>query len=254
MSTVVPHPSSHNDPHWEMRVDLAAAFRWTVRMKWHEAVANHYSASVNEDGTRFLMNRDQIHFSRVTASNLLVIDANDPATMEGPDAPDPTAWGLHGAIHRRCPHARVALHVHSKYATVLASLADSSMPAIDQNSAMFHDRVVIDENYGGLAFEEEGERCAALFSDPKKKVMVMGNHGVMVIGDTVADAFNRLYYFERSAETLITAYMTQRPLRVLPDEIAAKVADEVESYPGQAARHLEEIKLILDREEPDYAT
>ena len=62
-----------------------------------------------------------------------------------PDAPDPTAWGLHGSLHRRVPHARCALHVHSKYATVLASLEDSRMPAIDQNTAMFHDRVVIDE-------------------------------------------------------------------------------------------------------------
>jgi ribulose-5-phosphate 4-epimerase/fuculose-1-phosphate aldolase len=172
--------------------------------------------------------------------------------MEGPNAPDPTAWGLHGAVHRRVPHARCVLHVHSKYATVLASLADSRMPAIDQNTATFHDRVVIDEHYGGLAFEEEGERCAALFADPKKKVMVMGNHGVMVIGDCVADAFNRLYYFERSAETLITAYMTQRPLRYLSDEVAEKVAQEIEAYPEQGARHFAELKALLDVEEPDY--
>ncbi len=252
--SILRHPVSNNDPHRDLRVDLAAAFRWTVKMNWHEAVANHYSAAVNDDGTQFLMNRDQIHFSRITASNLLLLDANDPDVMKGPDAPDPTAWGLHGAIHRRVPHARVALHVHSKYATVLASLADSSMPAIDQNTAMFHDRIVIDEGYGGLAFEDEGERCAALFADRKKKVMVMGNHGVLVIGETVAEAFNRLYYFERSAETLITAYMTQRPLRYLSDEVAAKVADEVETYPGQADRHLAEIKLLLDRDEPDYAS
>ncbi|MEL7466695.1 MAG: class II aldolase and adducin N-terminal domain-containing protein [Pseudomonadota bacterium] len=254
MSTVVQHPSTHNDPHWDLRVDLAATFRWAVKMNWHEAVANHFSAAVNEDGTEFLMNRDQIHFSRVTASNLLQLDANDPEVMNGPDAPDPTAWGLHSAVHRNCPHARVALHIHSKYATVLASLADSSMPAIDQNTAMFHDRVVIDEAFGGLAFEEEGERCSHLFSDPKKKVMVMGNHGVMVIGQTVAEAFNRLYYFERAAETLITAYMTQKPLRLIPDDIASEVARDVENYPGQAERHMAEIKLLLDRDEPDYAT
>lgn len=251
--SVVTHPANHNDPHWELRVDLAAAFRWTVRMNWHEAVANHFSAVVNESGTQFLMNRDQIHFSRITASNLLLLDAEDPEVMNGPDAPDPTAWGLHGAIHRRVPHARVALHVHSKYATVLASLQDSSMPPIDQNTATFFNRVVIDEGYGGLAFEEEGERCAALFSDPKKKTMVMGSHGVLVLGDTVAEAFNRLYYFERAAETLITGYMTGKPLRRLSDEVAESVAREVENYPGQADKHFSEIKLLLDRDEPDYA-
>ena len=243
-----------NIDHWQERVDLAAAFRWTERLNMHEAVANHFSLAVNEDGTQFLMNPNQVHFSRIKASDLLLLDANDPDTLDTPNAPDPTAWGLHGALHRMCPHARCALHVHSIYATVLASLADSDLPPIDQNTATFHDRIVIDEDFGGLAFEDEGERCSKLFADPKKFVMVMGNHGVLVIGQTVAEAFNRLYYFERAAETLITAYMTQKPLRVMPDHIAAQVADDIENYPGQAEKHLAEIKLLLDRDEPDYAT
>ena len=250
--SVEPLFADRDDAHLEARADLAAAFRWTVRMNWHEAVANHFSLAVNARGTQFLINPNQVHFRRVTASSLILIDAEDPATMDRPDAPDPTAWGLHGAIHRHCPHARCALHVHSKYATVLASLADSRLPAIDQNSAIFHNRVVIDEHYGGLAFEEEGERCAALFSDPAKKVMVMGNHGVLVIGATVADTFNRLYYFERAAETVVTAYMTGRPLRVLSDEIAEKTAREIEAYPDQGVRHFAEIRALLDAEEPDY--
>jgi len=187
--------TGHNLSHWQERVDLAAAFRWTARLNMHEAVANHFSLSVNEDGTQFLMNPNQVHFSRIKASDLLLLEANDKGTLEGPNAPDPTAWGLHGAIHRHCPHARCAMHVHSIFATVLASLADSTLPPIDQNTATFYNRVVIDDHYGGLAFEEEGERCAQLLSDPSKKVMVMGNHGVMVIGSSVADTFNRLYYF-----------------------------------------------------------
>lgn len=243
-----------NIEHWHERVDLAAAFRWTVRLNMHEAVANHFSLAVNEDGTQFLMNPDQVHFSRVKASELLFLDANDPETLDKPNAPDATAWGLHGALHRHVPHARCAMHVHSIHATVLASLADSRLPAIDQNTAVFHDRVVIDENYGGLAFEEEGERCAALFTDPKKKVMVMGNHGIMVIGETVAETFNRMYYFERAAETYIRALQTGQPLRYISDEIAEKVAQEVEVYDNQDKRHLSELKLILDDEGSDYAS
>ncbi len=243
-----------NMDHWQDRVDLAAAFRWTARLNLHEAVANHFSLSINDDGTKFLMNPNQRHFSRIKASDLLVIDANDPDTLEGPDAPDPTAWGLHGGLHRHCPHARCAMHVHSIYATVLASLADSRLPPIDQNCATFYNRIVIDENYGGLAFEEEGERCAQLFDDPKKKVMVMGNHGVMVVGETVAETFNRLYYFERAAETYIRALQTGQPLRVLPDDVAEKTARELEEYPDQDARHLEELKAILDEEGSDYAS
>jgi len=241
-----------NMDHWQERVDLAAAFRWTARLNMHEGVSNHFSLAVNEDGTRFLMNRNQVHFSRIRASDLIEVDANDPNALSGPDAPDPTAWGLHGAIHRHCPHARCAMHVHSIHATVLASLADSRLPPIDQNCATFFNRYVIDDYYGGLAFEEEGERCAALLTDPKKKIMIMGNHGIMVIGDTVADTFNRLYFFERAAETYIRALQTGQPLRVLPDGIAEKTARELEDYPEQVERHLAELKAILDEEGSTY--
>lgn len=241
-----------NLPFYEERVDLAAAFRWTARLNMHEAVANHFSLAVNEEGTKFLMNPNQVHFSRIKASDLLLLDANDPETLAGPDAPDATAWGLHGAVHRNCPHARCVMHVHSIHATVLASLADSTLPPIDQNSAMFYDRHVVDAHYGGLAFEEEGERCSQLLADPKNKVMIMGNHGVLVIGDTVADAFNRMFYFERAAETYIKALWTGRPLRTLSHEIAEKTASEMDAYPDQAGRHLAELKAILDEEEPAY--
>ena len=240
--------------HWDARVDLAAAFRWTARLNLHEGVANHFSFAVNEDGTRFLMNPNQMHFGRIKASDLIVVDANDPTTLEGSDAPDPTAWGLHGGLHRGVPHARCAMHVHSIFATVLASLKDSRLPPIDQNCCTFYNRIVIDENYGGLAFEDEGARCAALFVDPKQKVMVMGNHGVLVIGETIAETFNRLYYFERSCETYIRALQTGQPLRVLADDIAEKTAQELEAYPEQDVRHLAELKLILDEEGSNYAT
>lgn len=242
-----------NMAHWQERVDLAAAFRWTARLNMHEAVANHFSLAINADGTRFLMNPNQMHFARIRASDLIEVDANDPATLEGPNAPDPTAWGLHGGLHRQCAHARCAMHVHSIHATVLASLADSRLPPIDQNCATFFNRYVVDEGYGGLAFEDEGVRCARQLTDRKKKVMIMGNHGVMIIGDTVAETFNRLYYFERAAETYIRALQTGRPLRVLSDAVAEKTARELEAYPGQADRHLSELKAILDSEGSDYA-
>ncbi len=243
-----------NIDHWTERCDLAAAFRWTARLGMHEAVANHFSLSVNPDGTKFLMNPNQVHFSLIRASDLLVIDANDPATLDQPDAPDPTAWGLHGSVHRLCPHARCVMHTHSIFSTVLASLADSRLLPIDQNTATFFNRYVIDDHFGGLAFEEEGARCAALLSDPAKKVMIMGNHGVLVIGRDVADTFNRLFYFERAAETYIRALQTGQKLRVLSDAIAEKTARELDDYPGQAEAHLSQIRRILDRQEPDYAT
>ena len=241
-----------NEPFWQERIDLACAFRWAVRFNWHEAVANHFSLAVNEDGSKFLMNPNQRHFSLIKASDMLLLDANDPDTMERPGAPDPTAWALHGAVHRNCPHAVCALHIHSKYATVLAALEDASMPPIDQNTAIFFDRVAIDTEFGGLALGDEAERACSKLTDPKIKVLIMGNHGVMVLGRSVADAFNRLYYFERAAETLITAYSTGRKLHVLSDEIAEKTAQEIEDYDGQTDHHFNDLKEILDIQEPDY--
>jgi ribulose-5-phosphate 4-epimerase/fuculose-1-phosphate aldolase len=219
----------------------------------HEAVANHFSLAINADGSEFLINPNQMHFSKIKASDLLVIDANDPETLEGPNAPDITAWGLHSAIHRHCPHARCAMHVHPMFSTVLASLADSRLLPIDQNTATFFNRYVIDDSYGGLALEEEGERCAQLLQDPKKTVMIMGNHGIMVIGKSVAETFNRMYYFERAAETYIRALQTGQKLRILSDTIAEKTASEVDQYPEQYDRHLAELKEILDSEHSDYS-
>jgi ribulose-5-phosphate 4-epimerase/fuculose-1-phosphate aldolase len=236
----------------QARVDLAAALRWAAKLNLHEGVANHFSLAINDSGSRFLMNPNQRHFSRIKASELIEIDVNDSEVLTGPDAPDITAWGLHGSIHRHCRHARCVMHVHSNYSTVLAALEDSRLPPIDQNAAMFYNRYVIDEAYGGLALEDEGERCARLLHDPKKRVMIMGNHGLLVVGASVADTFNRLYYFERAAGTYIQALQTGRELRVLSDEVAEKTAQQLEAYPEQDERHFAELKAILDNEGSDY--
>lgn len=243
-----------NITHWAERVDMAAAFRWTVKLNLHEAVSNHFSLAVNPEGTKFLINPNGRHFGRITASSLVEIDANDEATMQRPDAPDPTAWGLHGSIHRALPHARCVMHVHSIHATVLASLADSSLPPIDQNTAMFFGRQVVDGHYGGMAFADEGARCASMLADPKITTMIMGNHGVLVVGQTVAEAFNRLVFFERAAETYIRALQTGWPLRVLSDAVAEKTAQEWESYPGYAEAHLREVKALLDEDGANHAS
>lgn len=118
----------------------------------------------------------------------------------------------------------------------------------------FFGRHVVDEGYGGMAFAEEGARCAALMADPKTSVLVIGNHGVLVIWQTVAEAFHRLYYFEQAAETYIRVLQTGQPLRVMSHAIAEKTAQEWEAYPGFAEAHLREIKAILRDEGSDFDT
>ena len=235
----------------EMRRDLAATFRWFARLGMHESVANHFSLAVGAGGETFLMNPRGIHFSRVKASDLLLLDAHDQTALAQDSAPDPTAWFIHSAIHRRLPHARCVMHLHPKYATALAALADSTMLPIDQNTMRFFNRVAIDDGFGGMALSsQEGDRLAKMLGS--KTVLLMGNHGVLIAAPTVADAFDTMYYYERACETLITAMSTGRPLRVASDTVAEQTAQEWESYGQLGIDHLREVKAILNATEPDY--
>jgi ribulose-5-phosphate 4-epimerase/fuculose-1-phosphate aldolase len=235
----------------QARIDLAAAFRWFTRLGMHEAVANHLSVAVSADGSRFLMNPRGHHFSRIRASDLLLLDADDQATLTRPGAPDPTAWYIHGRLHALLPQARCVMHLHPKFSTALAGLADSTMYPIDQNTMRFYGQVAMDESYAGMALaNEEGDRLAGLLGN--KSVLMMGNHGVLVTGPTIAQAFDEMYYFERAAETLMTCYASNRPLRIAPDAVAQTTAQQWLDYPHLAQDHLAEVKAILDREAPDY--
>ena len=238
--------------HDALRVDLAAAFRWFARLDMHESVANHLSVAVSADGAQFLVNPRGRHFSRVSAGELLLLDANDPEILARENAPDPTAWYLHARLHARLPQARCVMHLHSKYATALACLADPTMYPIDMNTMRFFGRVALDSSFSGMALSgEEGDRVADLLGEGKT-VLLMANHGVLVIGESVAAAFDEMYYFERAAETLLTCYATGKPLRLVPDEVAALTEKQWRNYGQLAIDHLENVKAILDAEEPEY--
>jgi ribulose-5-phosphate 4-epimerase/fuculose-1-phosphate aldolase len=234
------------------RVDLAAAFRWFARLNMHESVANHLSVAVSADGVTFLINPRGRHFSRLCAGDLLLLDANDPTTLAREDAPDPTAWHLHARLHARLPHARCVMHLHPKYATALACLEDPSLYPIDMNTMRFFGRVALDGQFSGMALSDcEGDRVADLMGEGKS-VLLLANHGVLVIGPTVAAAFDELYYFERAAETLLTCYASGKALRIVPDPVAALTERQWRDCEQLTIDHLDNIKAILDVEEPTY--
>ncbi len=235
----------------QIRIDLAAALRLSCREGWHEAVANHFSAAVSTDGKKFLVNPRWVHWSRVKASDLVLCDADDPSTMDRPDAPDPSAWAIHSALHRKLPQARAALHIHPPHATALAGLADPTIKPIDQVTARFHNRMAYDMAFGGIATaEEEGERIADAIGD--QKTVMMQNHGVTTLGETVAEAWDALYHLERAARTMVLAYSTGRELAVMGDNLAEETAMEWQIDREQQLTHFAEMKRVLDREEPDY--
>ncbi|TDV34408.1 ribulose-5-phosphate 4-epimerase/fuculose-1-phosphate aldolase [Paraburkholderia caballeronis] len=235
----------------QLRIDLAAAFRCFARLGMHEAVANHLSAAVSPDGRQFLMNPKWKHFSRICASDLVLVDADDSSSLRNGEI-DPTAWAIHGQLHRRLPHVRVAMHLHPVYATAISTLKDPTIQPIEQNTARYFNRVALDTAFGGMAdTEAEGERLVRLLGDHSR--LMMCNHGVMVTAPTIGEAFDDMYTLERACQILATAYATNRPLHILTDEVAEKTARDWEGIRDFSLAHFEEMKRILDREDPSYA-
>ena len=253
MNAISPNaPIAVDNSERDMRVDLAAAFRLAVEFDWHESVGNHFSASISSDGKTFLMNPKWKHFAAIRASDLLLLNVDDNETMTRPNAPDASAWCIHGAIHGAMPSAKVLLHCHPPYATALASLKDPTMKPIDQNTARFFGLVGADLGFGGLADEvEEGARLVSAFGN--HPILLMGNHGVTVTAGSVAGAFEHLYFFERAAKTLMLAYASGQPLNVMSDEIAEKTAQGWRDYNDMAFAHFDYLKSKLDKIDPSYS-
>ena len=239
----------------QTRIDLAAAFRWAARMDMHESIANHFSAAVSEDGKQFLLNPVGRHFARMRASELLLLDAANPDALRGDNAPDPTAWFLHAELHQRLPQARCILHTHMANTTALCCLKDFEFLMLDQNACRFYRRIAYDRDYSGMALDvSEGERVARSMG-PGKSVLFMGNHGVIVLGASVAQAFDELYYLEKAAQLQVLALSTGQPLALIPDAVAAAACAQWNDYPTRFSElHFSELKMILDKEEPDYTT
>lgn len=235
------------------RVDLAAALRWAVRMGFHEGICNHFSAVIPGETDRFLINPHGYHWSEIRASDLVEVDSDGNA-LDGREPPEPTAFFIHYHIHRLVPNAKVVLHTHMPYATALTMLEDGRLEPTLQTALKFYDAIAYDDLYNGLALDDsEGERIAAALGTGKR-VAFLANHGVVVTGGSIAHAFDDLYYLERACQAQVIAMSTGRPMRRIPQDVARMTADQMMSDPerGQAVRHFEALKRLLDRDEPDY--
>jgi ribulose-5-phosphate 4-epimerase/fuculose-1-phosphate aldolase len=170
----------------------------------------------------------------------------------GPTRRTRSAWFIHGRIHALLPHARCILHLHPPYGTALATLADPQVLPIDQTTARYFRRVAIDREYGGIAdCEEEGVRLAGALGTQRR--LILGNHGILVVAPTVAEAFDDFYYLERACRTLMLAYSSGRKLAVLPDEVAEATARGWEAYAEAASVHFAEARRQLEDRQENYA-
>ncbi len=251
------HPlasSLATDPVRQARVHLAAAHRLAVRDELDEGIDNHFTVTVPGHDDRYLILPFGQHWSEARASDMVQFDESG-ATLEGKGVVERSAQCIHAPIHR-ITGVRVVLHTHQHWALALNMLEDNRLAPASQTASYFHGRVAYDDTYTGVADTlQEGERLAALLGD--KQVMFMKNHGVLVAGATVAQAYRRLYMLERVCRAQLVAMSTGRPLKLIPDDVIARVQAPRLSDPHQRAErerlYFEAMMRVLDREMPGYA-
>ena len=247
----------------EAKVHLAAALRLAVFHELEEGIDNHFTVTVPGREGQYLILPFGLHWSEARASDLMVFDEAG-RTLEGRGVVELSARCIHAPIHR-ITGAKVVLHTHQTWAVALNMLRDNRILAATQTAAFYRDLVAYDDDYNGTADTlEEGERLAALMrgsptsrgDSESKSVVFMKNHGILVTGATVAQAYKRLYKLERICRTQVLALGTGKPIAILDDDVVAKVLapapEETHSAEERDRLYFEAMMRVLDRVNPGY--
>lgn len=239
-----------NDPVTQARLDLTTALRTAARHGLNEGVCNHFSMAVPGREELFLVNPQGLHWSEVTPADLVMADG-EGNVIEGRHPVEATAFFIHARIHQGNKRAQVVLHTHMPYATALTSIADGRIEMCTQNAFRFWNRIAYDEQYSGVALSnDEGDRMCRALGD--KDILFLRNHGVIVTGRSVAEAYDDLYYLERTAMVQVLAMQTGRPLHNIDEATVAHAARQIANDTQQAFLHFESLKRLLDRDEPGW--
>ena len=235
----------------QAKIELAAALRLAAHFGFNEAIDNHFSYALPGEDDRFLLNPYGLHWSEIRASNILEVNS-DGKVLDGTGEAEGTAFCIHSRIHLLHTRARCVLHTHMPYATSLAMIEDGKLEPVTQTSLMFHEQVAYDDHYNGLGDNlEEGERMAKALHD--KRVLFLGGHGVIVVGDTIAETFSDLYYLERACQAQVLAMSTGRPLKHIGHNVAGSTFSDRESLARHGRVHFNALMRLLDRQDPSYA-
>ncbi|MDR5753511.1 MULTISPECIES: aldolase [unclassified Caballeronia] len=231
----------------EARAELAACFQLAAQKGFEEGVCNHFSAVVPGHDDLFFVNPYGYAFSEITASRLLICDF-DGHVIEGEGQPEATAFYIHARLHRLMPRVKAAFHTHMPNATALCLLEGPPLLWLGQTALKFYGRTAVDENYNGLALDaSEGDRIAQAMGDAD--ILFLKNHGVMVAGASIAEAWDDLYYLERAAEVQLKAMSRNRPLKPVPHDIAQRAYEQMRLGDKESARaHLDSAMRELHRQ------
>jgi ribulose-5-phosphate 4-epimerase/fuculose-1-phosphate aldolase len=237
----------------QARIDLAACFRMAARLGMQEGICNHLSAVVPGRNDLFMVNPFGYAFEEMTASSLLICDFHGNV-LAGEGVPEITAFYIHARVHIKQPRIKVAFHTHMPNATALAMVKGPPLLWAGQTALKFYGRTAVDELFNGLALDEtEGDRISDAIGTAD--VVFMKNHGVMIVGGSIAEVWDDMYYLERACEVQRLALSTGRELQPIDPVMAEKTYQSMRAGGRESARqHLLSIKRILDKSAPDYAS
>ncbi len=235
---------------WQLRVDLAAAYRLVAHYGWSDMVFTHISARIPGPEHHFLINPYGLMFDEITASALVKVDQQCNKLIESPFPVNPAGFVIHSAVHEARDNAGCVLHTHTRAGVAVSAQKAGILPISQQStfvlgSLAYHD-------YEGVAFrDEEKPRLQADLGD--KNFLVLRNHGLLTVGRTIADAFLAMYTFENTCQIQVSAQAGGELTSVNP-LIVSGVAQAMKVQTGGlgGAFVWPALLRMLDRKDPSY--
>ncbi|KAI8341032.1 class II aldolase/adducin N-terminal [Chlamydoabsidia padenii] len=252
---LIPRPPSFKDFH-EQRVHqkqrLAAGFRLMAKFGWDEGVAGHLTVRDPEFPDLFWVNAMGQHFGTIKASDLILLD-HEGNIVRGNRLVNKAAFMIHEAIHRARPDAVCAVHTHSMYGKTFSALGRPLLPITQDACAFYNDHSVYDQ-FGGIVFDpEEGQRLVDTLG-PKNKAMILQNHGLLTVGDTIEAAVWWFVSMDRCCHSQLLAEAASvngyHDLKVIPDDIASGTCNNLGSNKAGYVQAQPMFDLII-KENPD---
>ena len=238
---------------WEIRCDLAAAYRLIAHFGMDDLIYTHLSARLPGTDHRFLLNPYGLLFDEITASSLVAVDPDGHA-IEKEDASkiNNAGFTIHSAVHMSRADAHCVMHTHTTAGMAVAAQDQGLLP-LNQMSMEFYGRVAY-HDYEGIALDlDERERLVRDLGP--HDAMILKNHGLLTVGRTVAEAFYNMYYMEQACRIQVTATQGGAKVTIPPDTVAQHTAQQFANNPAtKGQRPWKALRRKLDRISPDYAS
>jgi len=235
----------------EVREDLAAAYRLVAHFGMTDLVFTHLSARLPGEGHRFLVNPYGLLFEEITASSLVVVDAEGEPVQETSWPVNPAGFVIHSAIHAGREDAMCVMHTHTIAGMAVAAQEQGLLP-VNQISIEFAGRVAIHDYEGIAADDNLSERDRLVRDLGDKPCMILRNHGLLTVGRTVAEAFYYMYYLEQACRIQLAAQSGGQALTLPPPEVVERTRDQFGGGPTKGWLPWQALRRKLDREDPGY--